>query len=552
MRDPTRHACIQYLSIRGGSSLGPLAGAAVDTAMELLVYKIRTEGACDYAGPSTPESGEIHMTQARTLTRLSLESLCQLDPGSRPLVDPGGLRPRILHFGLGAFHRAHQAVYTEAADALTGQRWGIVDVEPFSAQAVAAMRAQDCLYSVTERAPGDLRTRVVGSVVEALFLSEDAARVRELFMSSELGTVTLTVTEKGYYRRPDTGRLDVAAAPIAADLAATASDDSVAGTVLGQIASGLRARFHVTGAPIDVVSCDNMAGNGPALATVVRGFIEASAWHDRDALLDWMSGAVSFPATIVDRIVPATTDVDRNLASEALGLRDEMPVLGEPYRQWVLEDSFRAARPPWDRDGALFVPDVAPYQLMKLRLLNGSHSAMAYLGLAAGCRTVADVLRTSWGAELVRAFGGEVTPTLPEAGLDPSAYVEDLVDRFRNPAMHHLLRQIGSDGSLKLPERWLGPLRELRESGRPTPILEMALAAWVNATRPAADGGQQHGTTDPAASALASCWSGSASASQRVSALLAALGAEDLAEADDLTAAVAERMDAVAAGRVEL
>ncbi|PKQ31942.1 MAG: mannitol dehydrogenase family protein [Actinobacteria bacterium HGW-Actinobacteria-2] len=492
------------------------------------------------------------MTTTQALTRLSLESVTRLDPAARPLVEPRSLQPRILHFGLGAFHRAHQAVYTEAANAVTGEHWGIVDVEPFSSRAVEGMRAQDCLYSVTDRAPGDLRTRVVGSVVEAVLLNEDPSRVRTLLTDPELATVTLTVTEKGYHRRLDTGSLDTTAAPIQTDLAATVTEEAPLTTVLGQLSAGLRARFHSTGAPIDLISCDNMAGNGPALAAVVRGFIEASAWTDKDALLSWMTHAVSFPATIVDRIVPATTDEDRDLASSALGLRDDVPVLGEPYRQWVLEDAFVGPRPLWNHDGALYVPDVAPYQLMKLRLLNGSHSAMAYLGLAAGCRTVADVLTTDWGEALVREFGGEVAPTLPKAGTDPAAYVEDLVVRFRNPAMRHLLRQIGSDGTLKLPERWFGPLRELRALGRPSPVLELALAAWVHATAPTADGGQRYGTTDPAAPTLASCWSGTMAPTQRVAALLTAAGAEDLAAATDLTTAIAQRLDAVSAGKVEL
>jgi fructuronate reductase len=189
---------------------------------------------------------------------------------------------------------------------------------------------------------------------------------------------------------------------------------------------------------------------------------------------------------------------------------------------------------------------------MKLRLLNGSHSAMAYLGLAAGCRTVADVLGTSWGERLVREFGAEAAPTLPDVGLDPQAYVNDLVQRYRNPAMYHLLRQIGSDGSLKVPERWLWTLRELRAAGRPTPILELALAAWAYSTRPGSDDTQVHGTTDPAMGALAECWVAGASATEHVRRLLVVVGAADLAEYADLTSAVAQRMNAVAAGRVEL
>ncbi|HEY0217766.1 MAG TPA: mannitol dehydrogenase family protein [Cellulomonas sp.] len=485
------------------------------------------------------------------LPRLGLATLDRLPRAQRPLVDPRELAPRVVHFGLGAFHRAHQAVYTEVAAAGTGEPWGIVDVEPFAQAAVSAMRAQDCLYSVTDRAPGALTTRVVGAVTDALGLVPDAPRVDALLISPGTTVVTLTVTEKGYYRRGGTGSLDVTAPPVAADLAATASDGPI-GTVVGRLAAGLLARHRAGGAPLTVVSCDNMAGNGPALATVVRGFVEASAWPDRERLLAWMDGAVTFPATIVDRIVPATTAEDRDLASAALGLRDEMAVLGEPYRQWVLEDAFVSDRPRWELGGALLVPDVAPYQLTKLRLLNGSHSAMAYLGLAAGCTTVAEVLTTAWGEDLVRRLGAEVAPTLPEAAPDPVAYVDELVQRFRNPAMRHLLRQIGSDGSLKIPERWLSSLRELRSAGAATPVLELALAAWAVATRTDGAGGQVFGTLDPAARSLAACWQGTAGDAARVSALLRTVGADDLAGSDDLTAAVAARIPGVLAGRVEV
>jgi fructuronate reductase len=491
------------------------------------------------------------------LPRLGRAALDRLPAGQRPLVDPRDLAPRVVHLGLGAFHRAHQAVATEEAAAATGEPWGIAGVQPNGTAVAGALREQDGLYSVTDRAPGGATTRVVGSLVEALALRTDAARVRELLADADVGVVTLTITEKGYHRAPGTGLLDVASPPVATDLAATATTgpDGPLGTALGHLAAGLRARFHADGAPITVVPCDNMAANGPALAGVVRGFVEASTWADRDALLTWLHEAVAFPATIVDRIVPATTDADRDLASAALGLRDEVPVLGEPYRQWVLEDAFAAPRPRWEAGGALFVPDVAPYQLMKLRLLNGAHSAMAYLGLAAGLRTVADVLASPWGEDLVRAFGSEVGPTLPDAGPDPAAYVDDLVERFRNPAMQHLLRQIGSDGSLKVGERWFGALRELRAAGRPTPVLETALAAWVSATRPGTDGTPVHGTTDPAAAGLAACWTDASSRGDRapvVAALLRRVGADDLAADDALVHAVAGRVPAVLAGHVPL
>jgi fructuronate reductase len=218
----------------------------------------------------------------------------------------------------------------------------------------------------------------------------------------------------------------------------------------------------------------------------------------------------------------------------------------------VLQDTFTGPRPPWELDGALFVADVAPYQLMKLRLLNGSHSALAYLGLAAGCSSITEVLHTDWGERLVRALAAEVSPTLPDVGLDEAKYTDDLVDRFRNPAMRDQLRRIGSDGSLKIGERWLGALRTLRAEGAATPVLELALAGWVNATRPADAGGQQFDTSDPAAVALADCWGTTANPAALVAALLREVGAADLAQQHDLTASIAQRLPALRAGRIDI
>jgi fructuronate reductase len=462
----------------------------------------------------------------------------------------------MVHFGLGAFHRAHQAVYTEAAG-----DWGIAAVAPRSMSIVEAMRAQNCRYTVTDRVPGPLRPRVVGSIVEALHMRADAGRVLDLVAAPEVTVVTLTITEKAHYRRVGAG-LDLDAPEIAADLAGSGP-----ATVVGMLARGLAERFRRGGAPVSVVSCDNMAANGAVVAGVVRDFVAASRWPDRDAVLDWLATSVAFPSTIVDRIVPATTPEDVVAVAEALGYRDEVPVLGEPYREWVLEDAFAAERPRWERAGAVLVPDVTPYQLRKLRLLNGSHSAMAYLGAAAGCATVADVLATGWGERLVRGFCAEVAETLPD---DQGSYVDSLVARFANPAIRHRLSQIGSDGSLKIAERWFDPLREIPAGS--APLLELALAGWVNATRPQEQG--KFGMTDPAAERLAACWrnesaiqgvaSGpryplsheaptvSASRDRAVVArLLRVAGAPDLAERADLVSAVADRLPALAAGRIE-
>ncbi|NJQ00456.1 mannitol dehydrogenase family protein [Streptomyces sp. PLAI1-29] len=485
---------------------------------------------------------------------LNRAALAGLPPAQRPAADPAQLRTRVLHFGLGAFHRAHQAVYTENAAAASGEPWGITAVAPRSVATVRALRAQDCLYSLTERHPDGDATRVVGSVIGALALGPDAEAVDALLAGPEVTVVTLTVTEKGYHRAPH-GGLDLSAPEVAADLAAPRGAPLT--TVIGRLATGLAGRMRRGAPPVSVVSCDNMAGNGAALRRVVRDFVRASAWPDRDRILDRMATAVAFPDTVVDRIVPATGPVtDGQVLPGLPGVRDALPVAGEPYRSWVLEDAFAGPRPPWERDGALFVPDVAPYQLTKLRLLNGSHSALAYLGRAAGLATVDAAMAAGWGERLVRALCSEVAPTLPTGGPDPGGYADDLVTRFRNPAIRHPLRQIGSDGSLKIPERWLPALRTLRERGATAPVLTLALAAWANETRPdpgrPRPGHRDPDLTDPAAPTLTACWAPSLSPIESVRALLRALGAPDLAEDDGLTTAVAERLPALRAGHVEI
>lgn len=479
---------------------------------------------------------------------LGLDTLGSLPDEQRPLVDPRELRSTVLHIGLGAFHRAHQAVYTEAAAAASGAAWGIAGVAPGSAATVEGLRAQDNLYTVTDLAPGGSSTRVIAALSEALQMGPDADRVRHLLQSPELTTVTLTITEKGYHRRGDTGGLDLNSVAVANDLAASAADQNPT-TVIGVIAAGLVARHRAGGAPITVVSCDNMTGNGAATGRVVREFIAASSWADREGVLTWLDRSVGFPSTVVDRIVPVTTDDDRAAAATALGVVDRVPVIGEPYRQWVLENSFTAPRPAWELAGAGFVDDVAPYQLMKLRLLNGSHSAMAYLGLAAGCSTVAEVLGTNWGERLVRRLAAEVAPSLP-GDLDISAYTDALVARFSNPSMRDQLRRIGSDGSLKIGERWLGVIRQLGPQA--TPVLTTALAGWLNATRPAGDGGQLFGTTDPAAEALAACWRERSAQVDVVAHCLRIVGAPDLADDAELVRVVAAQLPAIRSGSIDI
>ncbi|MGW0708394.1 mannitol dehydrogenase family protein [Streptomyces sp. NPDC002643] len=478
------------------------------------------------------------------LPRLDRAALPTLPPAARPLVDPAELRTRIVHFGIGAFHRAHQAVYTENAAARSGEPWGIAAVAPRSTATVDALRAQDCLYSLTERHPEGGRPRVVGALTGAYALERDRTAVDALLTDPEVTVVTLTITEKGYHRSPTTGGLDLTAEAVVADLAA--SHEGGASTVIGRLACALAARTRSGAPPITVVSCDNMADNGAVLSRIVHDFVRATDWPDRGRVLDRIAESVAFPATVVDRIVPATAPHDLTATATALGgVHDALPVSGEPYRQWALEDRFTAPRPPWELDGALLVPDAAPYQLTKLRLLNGSHSALACLGLAAGHTTIADVMAAGWGERLVKALCAEVAPTLPDGAPDPDRYADDLVTRFGNPAMRHRLRQIASDSSLKITERWLPALRTLRVRGTATPMLELALAAWVRLTR-------DPDLPDPARNALAACHRPGAADTDTTRALLRAVGAADLADDSALVTAVAHHLPALRAGHVDL
>ncbi|MEU9059860.1 mannitol dehydrogenase family protein [Streptomyces sp. NPDC048430] len=464
------------------------------------------------------------------MTRLSYATLGGLPAGTGPLVDPRALRTRIVHLGLGAFHRAHQAVHTEQAEALHGGGWGIAGFSQRGRSVVEQLAPQDGLYSLTLRTPEGPRTRVIGQVTEIRHAADDAARLRELLASPDVTIVTTTVTEKGYRRAAD-GSLDTGDPLVAADLAGA----PVPATVVAQLARGLRARRIASGAPLSVVPCDNMADNGTVVARLVGEYIDASGWVDRDALLTWMADAVAFPSTVVDRIVPATTTADRDAAGAVLGLRDEGAVIGEPFTQWVLQDTFAADRPRWEDTGALFVPDVAPYQVMKLRLLNGAHTLLSCLGIADGRKSVADAMAAPWGEPVLRAYAAEVACSLP-AGLDVEGYVDGLVLRFSNPAMRHLLRQIATDSSQKIPERWLTPLREIQIAGMPSTVLTGALAAWMRHTRD-----QQ--LDDPAADRIRAAWTGSGDSPVR--GLLAVLGARDLADDDAFVTAVRERISAL-------
>ena len=393
--------------------------------------------------------------------RLSLGTLARVPDAVRPRVDPRALRIGILHLGVGAFHRAHQAVFTEDA----GDGWGICGVSQRSRTVLDELAPQDGLYTVLTRSATQVAARVVGVVRELRFA--DASRMAD----AAVRVVTLTVTEKGYRHDPATGRLRLDDAGIRADLAGVPPR-----TVVGQLVRGLAARMSADAGPVAVVCCDNLAHNGRTLAGLVGEFVAALP---DEPLGEWIAAHVSFPSTVVDRIVPATTPEDRAEARRLIGLDDMGTVVTEPFKQWVIEDDFPGGRPAWEKAGALLTTDVTPYEVIKLRMLNGAHSALAYLGALAGCETIAEAM-ARFGEMPRRLMRDDVVPTLnvPD-GFDIAAYEQQLLDRFANPALRHRTVQVAMDGSQKLPQRLLATVRARRVVGAEPRWATLAVAAWM-------------------------------------------------------------------------
>jgi fructuronate reductase len=422
------------------------------------------------------------------MERLGMGTLARVDPERRPRVDPRSLGVGIVHLGIGAFHRAHQAVFTEDAVAAAGGDWGICGVTQRSRDVLEQLGPQDGLYSVLEHGGADPGLRVVGAVRDLLFAGAEPERLTAALAAPTTRVVTLTVTEKGYRHDPATGRLRLADPGVAADLAGGAPR-----TVVGQLVRGLQARRGADAGPITLLSCDNLPANGAVLRNLVADFCAALPAAEGEPLAEWIDESVRFPSSMVDRIVPATTDGDRAEAAKLLGLDDHGVVVTEPFRQWVVEDDFAAGRPAWEHAGAVLTAGVAPYEAMKLRLLNGSHSTLAYLGALAGHAHVADAMRDEGIAGVVaHLMADEVAPTLavPD-GFDVVAYQQQLLDRFRNPALRHRTVQIAMDGTQKLPQRLLGTIADGLAAGARPRLACLGVAAWMRyvSTARAQDGG---------------------------------------------------------------
>ncbi|RCW84480.1 mannitol dehydrogenase family protein [Phyllobacterium bourgognense] len=447
--------------------------------------------------------------------RLSAQTLHHLATNvKQPGYDRSQVRIGIVHLGIGAFHRAHQAVYTDSVLASGDNRWGILGVSLRSGDTREAIEPQDGLYTVASRDGGGDSFRVIGSVAKVLVAPENPESVLAAMTNPDVRIVSLTVTEKGYCYSPATASLDESHADIVHDLADPATPRSAIGFIVEALA---RRRANGT-APFTLLSCDNLPSNGETLKRVVTRFAEL-----RDAGLGRYIGEnIAFPSTMVDRIVPATTDADCTVTAQATGLFDAWPIMTEPFTQWVVEDHFPSGRPAWEKFGATFVDNVDAFELMKLRLLNGSHSTLAYLGYLAGHETVSDVMKAEGFSAFIEAMmDEEITPTLPPLpGFDLDAYKAQLRERFRNPALRHRTWQIAMDGSQKLPQRLLNTIRQRLEQKKPFDRLAFGVAGWMRYATGVDENGKLIDVRDPLADQFKQRTTGKTSSDDLVNAYL--------------------------------
>lgn len=431
------------------------------------------------------------------MKRLDRRCLEAPPPGvAMPAYDRDAPGIGIVHLGLGAFHRAHQAVYTDDVLALRGGDWGILGVSLRKPDVRDSLAPQDGLYTVLTRGREENQARIVGAMREIVFAPEDPASLCSRMADPAVRIVTLTVTEKGYCHDPATGRLREDDPGILHDLA----DPERPGTAIGYLVSALALRKAAGVTPFTVLCCDNLPQNGK----MVRGLVLAFAERRDRRLAAWIAEEGLFPCTMVDRIVPATTDADRDAVAALIGCRDHAAVVAEPFQQWVIEDSFVCGRPAWEQVGAEMVAEVAPYEEMKLRLLNGSHSMLAYLGYLAGFDTISETMEQPSFRRLTMEFmEEEVSPTLRlPPGVDLGSYKSALVERFANPALRHRTWQIAMDGSQKLPQRLLSTARDRLAAGAPVKRLALGVAAWMRYVAGTDERGREIDVRDPLADRL--------------------------------------------------
>ncbi|HDG1690013.1 TPA: fructuronate reductase [Kluyvera georgiana] len=425
----------------------------------------------------------------KTIASCALPANVQL-----PQYDRQQLRSRIVHFGFGAFHRAHQALLTNRVLNQHGGDWGICEISLFSGdQLMSQLRQQDHLFTVMEKSAAGNQPIIIGAVKECLNAKLDSlAAIIEKFCEPQVAIVSLTITEKGYCIDPATGHLDLTQPRIVHDLQSPDEPHSAPGILVEAL-----HRRRERGLPaFTVLSCDNIPDNGHVVKNAV---LDMAAKRDPQ-LASWIAEQVSFPGTMVDRIVPAATDASLAEITRELGVEDPCAISCEPFIQWVIEDNFVAGRPDWGSVGAQLVDDVLPWEEMKLRMLNGSHSFLAYLGYLAGYAHISDCMQdASYRRAARHLMMAEQAPTLRISGVDLGAYADSLIARFSNPALQHRTWQIAMDGSQKLPQRLLDGIRIHLKQGSRWPLLALGVAAWMRYVSGVDDMGNAIDIRDPLA-----------------------------------------------------
>jgi fructuronate reductase len=413
------------------------------------------------------------------VSRLNAAALARLPEAvARPAFDPAHLKSGIVHLGIGAFHRAHQAVFTEDAIAAKGGDWGIIGASLKQPGVPDTLAAQDNLYTV-ESLGKAARYRVMGVIGGALFAPHDRAALLAALTAPSTHAVTLTLSEKGYCLAAD-GSLDFTHPDITADI----DRPPEPGSAIGWLALALKEREKRGAGPLTILSCDNLKSNGPKLEAAVAAFAER-CWP---GLAPWIKANIAFPATLVDCIVPASDAAHRQRVAAALGVTDEASVQRESFAQWVIQDRFAGPLPAWGAAGAEIVADISGHERLKLHVLNGTHSALAYLGLPHGHAYVRQAIAdTELRAFLEEMVALEIAPAL--APLGAAAYWRTVTARFENPMIDHRLAQIAEDGSLKLPQRLFPLIESNVKAGREIGRLARVITAWLDlmATKPPRD-----------------------------------------------------------------
>ncbi len=390
-----------------------------------------------------------------------------------PSYDRTVLGAGMVHLGVGAFHRCHQAEYTDDLISLRFDRWGIIGINIRPPSLADTLGQQSGLYTRLIRENSHIEARVIGSIVRVVDSQDSAAPALGVLVSPDIELVTMTVTEKGYCHIPSSGALDLAHPDIVHDLANPETPRSVPGLLV----RALELRRATHGRPLTLLSCDNIPANGIILGNVVRSFAERRG----DGLADWIAANVAFPSSMVDRIAPAVTQADLDSVENWFGYRDTAVAVGEPFRQWVIEEKFAGRMPRWDLVGATFVDDVTPFEHLKMRVLNGAQTTLATLGVLAGLEHTSDAMADPLLSDFIRRMLVEETvPTLmPVSGVLPLAYVEQSLARLKNTAIRHRNHQIATDGSQKIVQRLLNPIRDRLGRGETIGLLCVPVAGWM-------------------------------------------------------------------------